>query len=158
MIKKRSSGILAHITSLPSPFGIGDIGPSSYAFVDFLVDCGQSYWQFLPTGATNRFFDNSPYMSTSAFAGSPLLISPELLFQEGLLSRSDLNNKPVFSPYSTEFDHVRQYKGKLLDQAFQQFQPETCPEYANFIENTAWLDEYAIFMTLKDLYGNIRMV
>lgn len=155
MIKKRSSGILAHITSLPSPFGIGDIGPSSYAFVDFLVDCGQSYWQFLPTGVTNRFFDNSPYMSTSAFAGSPLLISPELLFQEGLLSRPDLNNKPVFSPYSTEFDNVRQYKGKLLDQAFQQFQPETCPEYANFIENTAWLDEYAIFMTLKDLYGNV---
>ncbi len=110
MIKKRSSGILAHITSLPSPFGIGDIGPSSYAFIDFLVDCGQSYWQFLPTGPTNGIFDNSPYMSTSAFAGSPLLISPELLFREGLISQSDLDNRPDFSPYSTDFNVVLDYK------------------------------------------------
>ncbi len=154
MIKKRSSGILAHITSLPSPFGIGDIGPSSYAFIDFLVDCGQSYWQFLPTGPTNGLFDNSPYMSTSAFAGSPLLISPELLFQAGLISRSDLDGIPAFSPYSAEFVEVRRYKDKLLHQAYLRFQPDICPEYATFIATTAWLDEYAIFMTLKDLYHN----
>ena len=154
MIKKRSSGILAHITSLPSPFGIGDIGPSSYAFIDFLADSGQSYWQFLPTGPTNGIFDNSPYMSTSAFAGSPLLLSPELLFREGLVTQSDLDHKPIFSPYCTEFNVVMEYKKNLLRLAYQRFQPDCCPEYATFIEDAAWLDEYAVFMTLKELYHN----
>jgi 4-alpha-glucanotransferase len=155
MIKKRSSGILVHITSLPSAFGIGDLGPSSYAFINFLVDCGQSYWQFLPTGPTNGLFDNSPYMCTSAFASSPLLISPELLFEDGLLSRSEVDNKPVFSPYIAEFDKVRHHKGMLLAQAYQRFQPEACPEYDNFVETTLWLDDYAVFMTLKKLYDNL---
>ncbi|MBU1566413.1 MAG: 4-alpha-glucanotransferase [Proteobacteria bacterium] len=154
MIKKRSSGMLAHITSLPSPFGIGDIGPSSYAFIDFLVDCEQSYWQFLPTGPTNGVFDNSPYMSTSAFAGTPLLISPELLLQDGLISQSDLNNKPVFSQYSTEYGEVLRYKDTLLHKAFKQFEPDTCSEYATFVETATWLDEYATFMTLKELCGD----
>ncbi len=147
--------MLAHITSLPSPFGIGDIGTSSYAFIDFLVDCEQSYWQFLPTGPTNGLFDNSPYMSTSAFAGSPLLISPELLFQEGLITQSALESRPAFSPYSTEYDEVRRYKHNLLRQAYKQFKPDSCHEYATFIETATWLDEYATFMTHKDLYGNI---
>jgi 4-alpha-glucanotransferase len=154
MIKERSSGILAHITSLPSPFGIGDIGPSSYAFIDFLVNCGQSYWQFLPTGPTTGIFDNSPYMSTSAFAGSSLLISPELLFREGLLCQADLDNIPDFSPYSIDFNVVMDYKKRLLRQAYRSFKPDTCPEYVTFIENTVWLNEYAIFMTLKELYNN----
>jgi 4-alpha-glucanotransferase len=154
MIKKRSSGILAHITSLPSPFGIGDIGPSSYAFIDFLANCDQSYWQFLPTGPTNGIFDNSPYMSSSAFAGSPLLISPELLFREGLVSQSDLDNKPVFSPYCTEFNVVMEYKHNLLRQAYRRFHPDTYPEYATFIATAVWLDEYALFMTLKELNNN----
>ena len=154
MIEARSSGILAHITSLPSPFGIGDIGPSSYAFIDFLVACGQSYWQFLPTGPTNCFFDNSPYMSTSAFAGSPLLISPNLLFQEGLISQADLDNRPSFSPYFTDYGLVREYKTKLLQLAYRRFQPDTTSEYSIFIATSAWLDDYAVFMTLKDLYDN----
>lgn len=152
MLKKRSSGILAHITSLPSPCGIGDIGFSSYAFIDFLVLCGQSYWQFLPTGPTNGVFDNSPYMSTSAFAGSPLLISPELLLHDGLLSPADLDSKPHFSPYFTDFDKVRQYKDMLLHKAYQQFQPDLFPEYPTFLETTPWLDDYAVYMTLKELH------
>ncbi|MFH0784787.1 MAG: 4-alpha-glucanotransferase [Pseudomonadota bacterium] len=154
MIKKRSSGILAHITSLPSPYGIGDIGLSSYAFIDFLVDCDQSYWQFLPTGPTNGLFDNSPYMSTSAFAGSPLLISPELLFQEGLLSQSDLDTRPPFSPYFTEFDNVHRYKDTLLYKAYQQFHSNTSPGYVSFLDTNTWLDDYAVFMTLKERYHN----
>ncbi len=153
MLKIRSSGILAHISSLPSPFGIGDIGSSSYEFIDFLVDCGQSYWQFLPTGPTNECFDNSPYMSTSAFAGSPLFISPELLFLEGLISRSDFDNRPTFSHYSTEFSAVRRHKDALLHRAYQNFQSALRPEYEDFIVSAAWLDEYAFFMTLKELYG-----
>lgn len=154
MLTKRSSGILAHITSLPSPFGIGDIGPSSFEFIDFLADCGQSYWQFLPTVPTNRIYDYSPYMGTSAFAGSSLLISPELLFQDGLLSQFDLDNRPAFSQYTTEYDAVLSYKSKLLRQAYQRFQAKDFPEYTTFLENTAWLDAYAIFMTLKGLFNN----
>ncbi len=152
MLKTRSSGILAHITSLPSPFGIGDIGHSSYAFIDFLVACGQSYWQFLPTGPTKSHFDHSPYMSTSAFAGNPLLISPDLLFQKNLISRDDLQSRPDFSQYITNFAEVSKYKGKLLRRAFLQFQSKPCMEYQNFLETTPWLDDYAAFMVLKDLY------
>ncbi|MDK9707863.1 MAG: 4-alpha-glucanotransferase [Desulforhopalus sp.] len=154
MQKKRSSGILAHITSLPSPFGIGDIGPSSYAFLDYLVDCGQSYWQFLPTGPVSEIFDNSPYMSTSAFAGSSLLISPELLFQEGLIARSDLDHVPSFSPYTTDFEKVRGYKDALLRQAFRNFKPFKTPGYESFINSNTWLNEYALFMTLKEIFNN----
>ena len=111
---KRASGLLAHITSLPSPYGIGDIGPASYTFLEYLKSCGQSYWQFLPTGTTNPLFDNSPYMSSSAFAGSPLLISPELLCQEKLISESSLHDHPDFSRYQTDFLAVTQYKARIL--------------------------------------------
>lgn len=155
MMKNRSSGILAHITSLPSPYGIGDIGPSSYGFVDFLVGCDQSYWQFLPTGPTNTLFDNSPYMSTSAFAGSSMLISPDLLYQQGLIQKSLLDSCPEFSPYWADFANIRAYKEKLLQEAYLRFRPENCPEYAGFVQNNAWLDDYAMFMTFKELYNNI---
>jgi 4-alpha-glucanotransferase len=87
MIKKitynRASGILAHITSLPSPYGIGDLGPSTYNFIRFLANTSQTFWQILPLGPTDQVFDNSPYMTVSAFAGNPLLISPELLQKNG---------------------------------------------------------------------------
>ena len=152
MIRKRSSGILAHITSLPSPFGIGDIGPASRRFIDFLGDCDQSYWQFLPTGPTNTLFDNSPYMSTSAFAGSPLLISPELLHEEGLVSRTALDDHPSFSPYLTDFTQVRLHKEALLREAYQGFRADAEPEYDEFLATSPWLDDYALFMTLKELY------
>jgi 4-alpha-glucanotransferase len=155
MITNRSSGILAHITSLPSPYGIGDIGPSSYAFVDFLVRCEQSCWQFLPTCPTIDLFDNSPYMSTSAFAGSSLLISPDLLFQEGLLSRSHLESHPDFSPYSADFAKVRAYKDYLLNEAYLRFRPAALPEYHQFIQENKWLDDYAMFMALKESHKDI---
>ena len=154
MITNRSSGILAHITSLPSPFGIGDIGPSSYKFIDYLVQCEQSYWQFLPTGPTNAIFDDSPYMSTSAFAGNLLLISPELLCQDNLISRSFLDNCPDFSPYTTDFKNVRSYKEGLLEEAYRQFHPDAFPDFFSFQEKAKWLDDYAIFMTCKELYDN----
>ena len=121
MLKNRSSGILAHITSLPSPFGIGDIGSSSYNFIDFLVECGQSYWQFLPTGPTSSVFDDSPYMAISAFAGSPLLISPQLLVDQGLIAKKKLPPHPAFSPYKTDFKTVRKYKAEILQHAYRNF-------------------------------------
>jgi 4-alpha-glucanotransferase len=152
MLNRRSSGILAHITSLPSPFGIGDIGTSSYRFIDFLVDSDQSYWQFLPTGPTNQPFDYSPYMSSSAFAGSYLLLSPELLFEADLISEASLRKHPEFSPYHTDFEKVEEYKNKLLREAFSKFRPDKFPEYNDFLTRNFWLDDYALFMSAKEVY------
>ncbi|MCI5159988.1 MAG: hypothetical protein D3906_16495, partial [Candidatus Electrothrix sp. AUS1_2] len=86
----RASGVLLHISSLASPFGIGDLGSGAVAFIDFLARSGQQYWQVLPLSPTNEIFGNSPYMSSSAFAGNPLFISPELLIQDDLLRAADL--------------------------------------------------------------------
>ena len=83
----RGSGIFLHITSLPSPYGIGDLGPEAYRFVDFLSENKQSYWQILPLSMTDPAFGNTPYNSISAFAGNSLLISPALLMVEGLLHK-----------------------------------------------------------------------
>lgn len=151
----RSSGILVHITSLPSPYGIGDIGPSSYQFIDFLAAAGQTWWQFLPTGPTNPVFDNSPYMSTSNFAGSYLLISPDLLCEDGLISRRVLENHPEFSPYLTDYQKVASYKKSLLLEAYYSFKDHPPQNFVEFIENTPWLRDYAIFMTAKDLLSDV---
>lgn len=151
---KRASGILAHITSLPSPHGIGDIGYSSYRFIDFLEQSGQHYWQFLPTGPTSLIFDNSPYMSCSAFAGSPLLISCELLAECGLVDWETLNNSPDFPEYTVDFDKLISYKQGLLDEAFSKFNPEAASGYQTFITQTEWLEDYALFMAIKRKYPN----
>ncbi|KGO35585.1 MAG: 4-alpha-glucanotransferase [Desulfoprunum sp.] len=151
---KRASGILAHISSLPSPYGIGDIGPSSYAFLDFLAAAGQSCWQFLPTVPTNPLFDNSPYMSSSAFAGSPLLIAPDILFTEGLVSESGLRDHPGFSPYSTDYVAVTEYKERLLTEAFDRFSGFGGSAFRRFAAAAPWLDDYALFMTIKERFGN----
>jgi 4-alpha-glucanotransferase len=155
LTEQRQSGILAHITSLPSPFGIGDIGPASYVFLDFLTGADQSCWQFLPTGPTNPLFDNSPYMSTSAFAGSPLLISPELLRQDGLISQASMENHPVFSPYTTDFQAVADFKHRLLLEAFENFSTLDDPALPIFHASHSWLDDYALFMALKEHYDDI---
>ncbi len=152
MLTRRSSGILAHISSLPSVYGIGDIGPSSYRFIDFLIDCSQSYWQFLPTGPTHSPFDYSPYMSSSAFAGSSLLISPELLFESDLLSQSSIGEHPSFSPYLTDYKTVEVYKKGILEEAFSRFNPDKFPDYQAFLSSNTWLDDYACFMTAKEIY------
>jgi len=147
----RGSGILAHITSLPSPYGIGDLGFSSHAFLDFLAHAGQGYWQFLPPGPGSPAFDNSPYMSTSAFAGSPLLISPELLLEEGLIQEGSLTNGPVFSEYSVDFPRVSAFKGKILEEAFSNFSLQS-PDFITFKETTPWLRDYTLFMALKEQF------
>ena len=149
----RASGILAHITSLPSPHGIGDLGPASLAFIDFLVASGQSCWQFLPTGPTDEVFDDSPYMSTSAFAGSPLLISPQWLMEDGLLTVEDLVSLPPYSPYTTEFAEVRRGKTELLHRAFRRFSGKSDQDYAEFCATSPWLDDYALYMAAKAVHG-----
>lgn len=146
----RSSGILAHISSLPSPYGIGDIGYSSHKFIDFLAASGQSLWQFLPTVPTNSVFDNSPYMGNSAFAGSPLLISVELLEEDKLIK--DVSPPPsFFSEYQTDFKKVTEFKTQVLLAAFQNFNKKD-KAFLTFIENCKWLNDYCLFMCLKEVY------
>ncbi len=149
-IKQRSSGILLHISSLPGPYGIGDLGGAP-AFVDFLAAGGQTYWQILPLGPTSPVFGNSPYMSFSAFAGNPLLISPQLLLQQGLLDAGDVSPRDLsFSDYFVEFDRVIKWKQEILAKAWQRFKVD--PDQADFVEfcsRQTWLDDYALFMALK---------
>src|SRR5690554_566304 len=118
---ERSSGILMHITSLPSAFGIGDLGPVAYRFVDFLKDSGHHYWQILPINPTADTFAHSPYSSFSAFAGNPLLISPELLVKDGFLSKNDLKDVPGFNDQTVEYAKVVAYKTSLLEKAYAAF-------------------------------------
>ncbi len=151
---QRSSGILAHITSLPSPYGIGDLGPSSHSFLEFLARAGQGYWQILPTGPGSPVFDNSPYMSLSAFAGSPLLISPDLLLEEGLIRKSSLEMAPAFSEYSTDFAKVTAFKTRLLQEAFSSLPPQL-DDFTHFKKNTPWLEDYTLFMALKEEFHGL---
>jgi len=150
-MRKRGSGVLLHITSLPSPFGIGDLGPWARRFADFLARSKQSYWQILPLNYTEGDFANSPYHSVSAFAGNPLLISPELLVQEGLLAETDL--EPITNWPSGEIDYnaVIPYKKKLLASAYQSFRKRKQRyEYEKFCaENSWWLDDFSLFAALK---------
>lgn len=148
-IPKRASGLLVHITSLPSRYGIGDIGSSSYDFIDYLVKAGQSYWQFLPVVPTSSAFDNSPYMSSSAFAGSPLLLSPDLLYQEGLINQADIESFPAFSDHCTKYDRVAAHKMLLLEKAYMNFDAES-NLFREFINESPWVMDYALFMTIKE--------
>ena len=109
----RSSGLLLHPTSLPGPFGIGDLGRESYRFADFLVTSGQSYWQILPLGPTG--YGDSPYACYSAFAGNTLLISPELLLAAGLLTDAELSETPpAFLAQEVDFAAAHEFKDTIL--------------------------------------------
>lgn len=144
---QRSSGIVLQPTSLPSKFGIGDLGQSAYEFVDFLAKSGQSLWQILPLAPTG--YEHSPYtMNFSVFAGNPLLISLEQLAEEGLLKSDEL--VPLEgSVEKVEFDRVIPYKTKLLQLAFNRFAPT--PEFDQFCQQqAAWLDDFALFMALLE--------
>ncbi|QNH57530.1 4-alpha-glucanotransferase [Limnospira indica] len=149
----RSSGILLHPTSLPGRYGIGDIGPNAYQFVDFLRDSHQQLWQILPLGPTG--FGNSPYLSYSAFAGNPLLISPDMLAETGLLTAKDLDKIPTLPTDMVDFDRVRELKTPLFLKAFQNFRKQEPSdlhrEFDEFCgQKSYWLDDYAFFMALKD--------
>ena len=147
----RSAGILLHPTSLPGPFGIGDLGPEARRFVDFLADAGIRIWQVLPLGPTG--YGDSPYQSLSAFAGNPLLISPETLAEEGLLNRSDVESPSDFPVHTVEFERVIPYKQALLRKAFEQFRGDA--EFDRFCESNAWLDSWCRFSALKNANGSV---
>ena len=120
-MKRRGSGVLLHISSLPSPYGIGDLGPSAYQFADFLVQAKQSYWQILPLTPIHPRGGNSPYFGRSAFAGNPLFISPELLAKEGLLTDEEISSPPLSSESHVDFPSMTAYKENLFDLAFDRF-------------------------------------
>jgi 4-alpha-glucanotransferase len=151
----RMSGILLHPTSLPGPFGIGDLGSEAYRFIDFLHQARQRLWQILPLGPTG--YGNSPYMCLSAFGGNSALISPEQLVEENLLHPGDLTGLPGFSNDRVEYASVLTSKRSLFSKAFQNFQTRGDSghhdEYYAFCEQNAfWLEDYALFASLKEVH------
>lgn len=155
IMNKRGSGILLPITSLASTFGIGDLGPEAFNFVDFLCATRQSYWQILPLNPTDPFHYNSPYHSCSAFACNVWLISPELLLKEGLLNKRDLQPKPAFPSSRVDYQTVIAYKKILLIKAYEHFNKKRAKyDGENFYaENANWLDDFALFKALKSKFS-----
>lgn len=145
----RKSGILLHLTSLPSGWGIGDMGPMGYRFVDLLWAHGQSVWQILPLNPTEEIYDFSPYNSTSAFAGNSLLVSLEMLVEEGYLCNDDLPSK--FGSPDADFKRASSVRKKLLQKAYDCFFPSD--EFQLFCKtNEWWLEDYALYQALKSYY------
>ncbi len=152
--KLRKAGILLHPTSLFSDYGIGDLGQASYDFIDFLHKSGHQIWQTLPINSTDNF--GSPYAGESAFAGNVLLISPEILFQEGYISKKDLNQAKIskIQSINIDFAKVREIKDRLFAIAFTKFDVQK-PDFELFCQqNKEWLDSYALFQALKKHFNN----
>lgn len=152
LLSDRTSGVLLHPTSLPGSFGIGDLGPAAYAWVDVLVRSGQSWWQILPLGPTG--FGNSPYQAYSAFAGNPLLVSPLSLRDEGLVDEGDWAGAGQPSG-RVDFDAETAFKDRLLARAWQNFRCGRGDHLAGDFDefrrhHGTWLDDYALFMAIKD--------
>ena len=152
----RRSGILLHISSLPDRYGIGNLGEPAHKFAEFLQASGQSLWQVLPVGPPG--YGNSPYSSLSAFAGNPLFINLERLVEEGYLKTEDLITTQTFPTNKIDYQAVADFKIPLLKKAATQFVNTASPaEKAQFElfcqENREWLVPYAIFMSLKETYG-----
>ncbi len=150
----RRSGIILHPTSLPGTFGVGDLGDQAYQFVDFLKSAGQTYWQVLPLSPTG--YGDSPYQGLSAFAGNPMLISPEKLVEAGHLAPSDLDPRtiPSFPQDHVDFGPVIRHKSDLINRAFANFRVRVPSDqrkaFARFREEQAfWLDDFALYMALK---------
>lgn len=148
----RGSGVLLHVTSLPSKYGIGDVGPTAFKWIDRLFDAGQGWWQSLPLGPTG--YANSPYQALSSFAGNWMLISPDALIADGLLEKGDCEACPVDF---VDFDAVAAFKRSLIETAWHNFEhgahSDLRPAYEQFCDSQAhWLDDYALFSALKTRY------
>lgn len=163
MLIHRAGGILLHPTSLPGPYGVGDLGPKAHEFVDWLAEAGCRLWQILPLGPTG--YGNSPYQCLSAFAGNPSLISLDFLLRDGLLAESDLSVNPRHAvdaaPESgVDYGRTVNWKQGVLRRGFQHFQEEEPRELREELalfraENAEWLDDYALFMALKEFQGGV---
>lgn len=153
---KRSSGVLMHISSLPAKFGIGDLGENAYEWVNFLYETGTGLWQVLPLTPTG--YGDSPYQGLSAFAGNPLFIDLDNLKTLGLINTKDLASPPKFSVSVVSFYKVRRWKRNVLESAFTGFKKvkksTLADEFEQFkLENTYWLEDFSIFMTLRETYN-----
>ena len=147
---RRGSGVLLHITCLPSPFGAGDIGTWAYKFADFLAEAKQRYWQVLPLNPTDMAYGNCPYTSTSAFAGNTLLVSPELMVCGGLLMQGEVERLASFPRDRCDYATVISQKENLFNLAYGRFRKERNTHYERFcVENVHWLGDFALFVTLK---------
>ena len=158
----RSSGIILHPTSLPGPYGIGELGTQARAFVDWLSAAGQHYWQVMPLGPTG--YGDSPYQAFSAFAGNPYLVCLDTLREDGLLQDADFDVVPDFSPDRVDFGLQYIWRNQMLSRAFSHFEAaraegemdELEGEFSAFRESEAhWLDDYALFMALKNEQGGL---
>jgi 4-alpha-glucanotransferase len=153
---ERASGVILHPSSLPGPYGIGDLGDQAYQWIDFLSRAGCQIWQILPLSPTG--YGDSPYQCFSAFAGNPYLISPESLLSQGLLDSSDLDNLPAFPSERVDYGTMIPWKLDLLDRAYHRFHEisptELQRKYNQFLqEQSNWLDDFTLFMALKEYYG-----
>ena len=151
----RASGILLPVSAIPSRFGIGTFSKEAYEFVDFLAQAGQRYWQILPLGPTG--YGDSPYQSFSTFAGNPYYIDLEQLIEKGWLTEADCENVD-YGSHEAYVDYEKIYfsRFKVLFKAFQNSRIEKDPEFAAFIsENKVWLEDYALYMAIKDSKGGI---
>ena len=151
-MNERASGILLHITSLPSQYGIGDLGLTSYEFVNFLSQAGQKYWQVLPLNPTELIYGNSPYSCPSTYAGNPLLISLELIKEDGYLSNSDLANNPRFPQSRVDYEEATSYKISLFKKAYEANKESIShnDDFKKFcLDNEYWLDDYSLYSSIK---------
>jgi 4-alpha-glucanotransferase len=158
LLSARSSGVLLHPTSLPGPFGSGDLGREAAVFVDFLAAAEQRWWQMLPVGPPG--YGDSPYSASSAFAGSPLLIDLEALAHSGLLRPHELDVAEPFSVDSVDFARSRAFREDRLARAFAAFSrrrdPESIQAFDAFVaESHAWLEDWALFRALKRAHGDV---
>jgi len=150
----RGCGILLHVTSLPSRFGIGDLGSWAYKFADFLAEAGMCWWQVLPLNPTSTRNFNCPYSSSSAFAGNTLLISPELLVRDGFIESTYLDPVPDFPAERVDFEKVITYQEIFLFRAYEFFRKNKRPgEFEEFCAaQSYWLEDFAMFSAFKDFF------
>lgn len=148
---RRRSGVLLHPVSLPGPYGVGDLGPEAWAFLDFLKAAGQTMWQWLPIGPTSPGHANSPYSADSLAAGNPLLLSPDLMVQAGLLTQAEADDHNGFSIHRVDFENAGAFKLWLARKAFARFERAPAPaDWDAFgAENADWLEDYCLFAALK---------
>src|SRR6202140_35721 len=151
----RGSGLLLHVTSLPSPYGVGDVGPTALSWIDRLAQAGQSWWQMLPLGPTG--YGNSPYQSVSSFAGNEPFISLDWLIEDELLQASDCQ-ATAFPQNKVDYSAVIPFKHVLLEKAWANFsagvRADLRPAYEQFRNDQAhWLEDYALFRALKAKYN-----
>lgn len=147
----RGSGLLLHVSSLPSRFGIGDFGPAARLFIDFLQETKQRYWQILPLTPTNGINGNSPYHSDSAFAINPLFMSPETLLQDDLLEKGVLDQAGEFPPDRVDYPAVYKYKDFAISEMLKVYDSGSYKEDFDIFyhDNVQWIDDYCLYKALK---------